>query len=230
MRIFARLSDLIAANVNALLDRAEDPAKMIAQVIRDMEDGLADARRYAATAIAAERRLGRELDQNRTQAEFWRAKARTALTLDREDLARRMIARKKEHDALVSSLEAQHAQTVQTTVQVRTALRALEARLAEARRKQRSLLARQGAARVRAAVYRTGAGLAGFPNAQAHFDRLENRLVEFEDEVAAQAELALEGGGLEGELADLERERAVNEELAELEREVRGHPAGGPSV
>jgi phage shock protein A len=222
MGILARLSNLITANVNALLDRAEDPAKLIAQVIRQMEDGLADARRYAAMAIAAERRLRRELDQNRTQAQLWRARALTALTMGRKELARRMSARKKEHDALDSSLESQHAETAQTTVGVRIALRALEARLAEVRRKQRWLLARQGAARVRAAVYRTGTGLAGFHAAQVHLERLENRLVEFEDEVAGQAELAREGGALEGELADAERERDVNAELAELEHELRG--------
>jgi phage shock protein A len=221
MGILARLSDLVAANVNALLDRAEDPAKMIAQVIREMEDGLADARRYAAAAIAAERRLGRELDQNRAQAAFWRDRARAALTRDREDLARRMLARKKEHDDLVAGLESQHVQAVQTSAQVRTALRALEARLAEARRKQRSLLARHGAACVRAAVCRAGPGIAGFGSSQARLDRLENRLVEFEDELAAQAELSQVSDGLEGELSDVEREQAVTEELEELKREVR---------
>jgi phage shock protein A len=221
MGIFARLSDLIAANVNALLDRAEDPVKMIAQVIREMEAGLADARCYAATAITAERRLGRELEQNRAQAALWQERARAALTRGREDLARRMLARKLEHDDLVAGLEPQHAQAVQTSTQVRTALRALEARLAEARRKQRSLLARHGAARVRAAVSRAGVGIAGFGNAQAQFDRLENRMVDFEDELAAQAELSQDSGELERELVDWERERAVNEELEALKRSLR---------
>ena len=85
MGIFARLSDIITSNINALLDRAENPEWMIAQIIREMEEGLASAKRYAATAIAAERRIGRELDQNRLQAEHWKAKAREALGLTSQD-------------------------------------------------------------------------------------------------------------------------------------------------
>jgi phage shock protein A len=220
MGIFARVSDIIVSNINALLDKAEDPEKMLAQIIREMEEGLASAKRYAATAIAAERRIGRELDQNRAQAEFWKTKARTALTLKRDDLARRLLARKQEHEDLVQSLEVQHAQALQTSTQVRTALRALEARLAEARRKRRSLLARHGAAKVRVELNRVGAGFPDFHNSQTRFDRLENRLLEYEEELAAQAELHQVGGGLEGEVADLERERAITEELEALRREI----------
>jgi phage shock protein A len=218
--MFARVSDIIAANVNALLDKAENPEKMIAQIILEMEEGLTNARRYAATAIAAERRIGRELEQNRAQAEFWKSRACAALTLNREDLARRMVGRKQEHEDLIQSLEGQHAQAIQTSAQVRTSLRALEARLAEARRKRRSLLARHAAARVRVELQHMGAGFPDFHNAQAKFDRLENRLVDYEDELAALAELHPVCGGLEREGADLERERAISEELEGLRREI----------
>jgi phage shock protein A len=220
MGIFARVSDIIAANVNALLDKAENPEKMIGQIILEMEEGLANARRYAATAIAAERRIGRELEQNRAQAEFWKNKARAVLPLKREDLARRMLGRKQEHEDLVQSLEGQHAQAVQTSAQVRTSLRALEARLAEARRKRRSLLARHAAAKVRVSLQRMGAEFPDFHNAQTRFDRLESRLEDYEDETAALAEFSSLGGRLEGEVIDLERERAVTEELEELRREM----------
>jgi phage shock protein A len=220
MGIFARVSDIIAANVNALLDKAEHPEKMIGQIILEMEEGLANARRYAATAIAAERRIGRELEQNRAQVDFWKNKARAALTLKREDLARRMLERKQEHEDLVQSLEGQHAQAVQTSAQVRTSLRALEARLAEARRKRRSLLAQHAAAKVRVSLQRMGAGFPDFHNAQTRFDRLEHRLEDYEDETAALVELSSAGGGLEGEVIDLERERAITEELEGLRREI----------
>src|SRR5262245_2154299 len=122
MGIFLRLSDLVSANLHFLLDKAEDPPKMIAQLIREMEDGLNEARRYAATAIAAERRLSRELDYRRAQAEHWKQKASQALALQREELARRALARKIEHDELARGLEGQYTYAVQSSVQVRTCL------------------------------------------------------------------------------------------------------------
>src|SRR5207248_10087415 len=79
MGIFCRVSDVITANLNALLDRAEDPEVLLAQVVREMEDGLARARRSAAVAIAAERRLRRERDDHRSRAEHWKGRARDAL-------------------------------------------------------------------------------------------------------------------------------------------------------
>src|SRR5437868_3799448 len=101
MGLFTRLADLISANLNSLLDAAEDPERMLAQVIREMEDGLAAARRQGAVAVAAERRLGRELEQNRAAAGLWKERARKALAGRREDLARKALARKLEHDDLV---------------------------------------------------------------------------------------------------------------------------------
>jgi phage shock protein A len=220
MGIFARLSDIITSNINALLDRAENPEWMIAQIIREMEEGLASAKRYAATAIAAERRIGRELEQNRLQAEHWKSKARQALTAEREDLARRALVRKMEHEDLVRSLESQHAQALQTCQNVRSALHALEARLAEARRKQRTLLARHRAAQARVELHRiTGAGFPAFSGAQAKFDRIENQLIDYEDELAALADLHNIQNGLEADFADLERQQAIEQELQEMRRE-----------
>src|SRR3954464_5807968 len=96
MGIFSRVSDIITANLNALLDRAEDPEAMLAQVIREMEDRLARARRFAAVAIAAEWRLRREWEEHRGQVEYWTGRAQEALAAGREDLARRAVARKLE--------------------------------------------------------------------------------------------------------------------------------------
>jgi phage shock protein A len=224
MSIFSRISDIISANINALLDRAENPERMIAQIVREMEEGLAQARGYTATAIAAERRLTRELEHNRAEAQHWHERARTALNQDREDLARRALVRKKEHQALVHSLQLQHEQARATSARVRASLRALEARLAEARRKQRALLARQRAAQAQFELHRAlGAGMGGCEAPGARLERLENRLLEWEDELAAQAELAgSPGNGLEQELADLQTTREIEEELAGLKGELGG--------
>src|SRR5689334_13758937 len=190
MRIFSRISDILTANLNALLDRAEDPEVMLAQVVREMEDGLARARRSAAVAIAAERRLRRERDDHRLRADHWKGRAGEALAADREELARRALARKQEHDALARVLEGQHAAAAQTGQSARTALLALEARLAEARRKQQALLARHRAAQIRVEVHRhLGGGRAGVGASSARFDRLEDRLSRCVEELTAEADL-----------------------------------------
>jgi phage shock protein A len=216
MSVFTRLSDIITANVHALLDRAEDPERMLLQILREMEMGLASAQRHAAQAIAAERRVGRELDRNRTASEHWKQRAREALASERDELARRALARKVEHDDLVRSLERQHLSAVQTSNEVRTTLRALEARLAEARRKQRALAARRQAAKARQELARAIAGSTFDPAASlARFDRIEERMTAFEDEVLAQAELCGKDA-LDSEFVDLERERQIEEEYAAL--------------
>jgi phage shock protein A len=222
MSIFSRISDILTANLNALLDRAEDPEALLAQVIREMEQSLARARRSAAVAIAAERRLRRERDDYRLGADHWKGRARDALAAGREELARRALARKQEHDALARNLEEQHAEAVQSGQLARNALQALEARLAEARRKQRALLARHRTAQIRVEVHRyLGAGRADFGASLARFDRLEDRLSRCADELTAEADLH-DLTGLEAEFTDLERQRAIDRELEALKREGPG--------
>jgi phage shock protein A len=221
MGLFARLTELISANLNSLLDAAEDPERMLAQVIRELEESLSGARQQGARAVAAERRLARELEQNRAEARNWNERARLALAGRREDLARKALARKLEHDDLARVLETQWSAARQGSDEVKAALRALEARLAEARRKQRSLVARH-----RAAAVRLEAQLAlrpGIPDGRAplaRFVRFEERLIDMEDQLLAQAEIARPLADLENELADLEAARRVEDELQVLKKEM----------
>src|SRR5947209_9473243 len=106
MSVFSRVSDIVVANIHALLDRADSEA-LLAQVIREMEAGLAEARRAAAVAVAAERRLGRERDRHRAAADHWKGRAKEALAAGRVDLARRALAERIEHDTVAADLDAQ---------------------------------------------------------------------------------------------------------------------------
>ena len=221
MGLFARLSDLISANLNSLLDAAEDPERMLTQVIREMEEGLADARQQGASAITAERRLGRELEQNRAAASHWKEQARLALTSHREDLARKALTHKLEQDDLVRALDTQWTAARQTSTDVKAALHALEARLAEARRKQRTLIARHRAAAIRLEVQR--AVKPAIPDGRtplARFARFEDRLIDLEDQLLAQTEIARPSADLEIELADLESAKRVEDELQVLKKEM----------
>ncbi len=213
MRILSRCSDIIVANINVLLDKVENPEAMIGQVIREMEDDLAAARSYAASAIAAERRLGRELVEQRSGIEFWQAKARAAVAADREDLARVALARKKELEMAAAKLATQHAAALETSTQVRSSLHALETNLSAARRSQRSLIARHRAAQARQALCRAaGKRLGSGASPGAKLQQWEQRLTDLEYVVAAQTEVQ----GLDGP----ETTFATWETDAELEREL----------
>jgi phage shock protein A len=221
MSIFSRISDIVAANLNALLDKAENPEAMIAQVVREMEDGLARAKRYGAGAIAVERRLGRDRDLHRERVVFWKERARQALASDREDLARTALARKLENEDLLRVLDTQYAHAQETAATVRAAIRALEARLAEARRKQRSLIARHRAVRARAEVNRfLGRELAILGQSHTRFGDLEARIEDLEDEIGVQIELNESMEPALNELANVEREQAITAELAALRAEM----------
>jgi phage shock protein A len=217
MRIFTRLSGIITANLNALLDSAENPERMLAQVIRDMESGLVLARQQGATAIAAERRLGRELEQSRNLGRHWHEQARRALASGREDLARLALARKIEQDDLAHALEPQWAAAQSISAEVKSALHALAVRLAEARRKQRTLIARHRAAKIRLEMRRTvHVGIAGETPAFAAFARFEDKLVDAEDHLLAQSEMEGPTAEVEADLAKLELSKRVDQELTAL--------------
>jgi phage shock protein A len=223
MGILVRLNRIIRGNLNALLDQAENAGVMSAQILREMEDGLLNAKRYAAAAIAGERRLIRDLEQQRIEASRWRARAREALAAGREDLACHALARKKEYDDLVASLEAQAASARQTSEHLKAALRTLEARLGGARRKQRSILSRHRTAQARQELLRlVGPGLAFGESSDLLWERLETQLQDLEDQLAAQDELQPPCRDVDSTLAELEAKQDLERELEALKQEQAG--------
>jgi phage shock protein A len=221
MGIFTRIGDILTANINALLDKVENPERMLAQIIREMEDGLVTARQQTAAVLAGERRVHRELEQHRAAADTWRARARLALDSERDDLARRALARHLEHADVVKALERQYAEARQASAEVQAALETLEARLSQARTRQRLFEARRQSARVRAEVS-AAAGAASLDprSAFARFGRLENRLADLEDDLLAHAELSAVRS-LEIEVTQLETDQRVAQALSALKTEKR---------
>jgi phage shock protein A len=219
MSVFSRLSKIVASNLSALLDRAEDPELLLRQFIHEMEEGLGAAKRHAATVIATERRLERELEWNRGQAEVWKTRARHALDGGREDLAREAVTHKLDHDTLVHDLARQHSAARNTSNRVRSALGVLERRLSDARGKQRSLVARNRAAKVRAQVSeRAQSGVFDLAGPQSTLGRIEDCLQQREEELIAYAELNDGVNATDAAFFDLERERAIEAELEGLKR------------
>jgi phage shock protein A len=219
MAIIARLGDLISANLNALLDRVEDPELLLQKVVDDMEGVLAVARLEAARAITAERQLQRELERERSEAERWETRARVALQHQREDLARRALARKLEHDDIADALSRQYGEAQRVSDELKTALRALQSRSAEARRRQRLLSLGHRTARGRLDLQRAAVSL-DLTGPMTRFARLENRLTNLRDELMAGIDILQIDGDLQDELDDLQSTRRIDEELKRLRGEA----------
>lgn len=139
MSYFSRLTDIVTCNLTHLLEQAEDPQAAIAEIIREMREGLSGAQRSVSTASASEDRLRGEIDSHREQVEMWTAKAKELLVAGSEAEARQSLLRKREVEDLIAGLSQQHKAAVVTREHLATMQRALEARLAEAVRRQESL-------------------------------------------------------------------------------------------
>lgn len=220
--IFTRINDVLVANINDLIDRVEDPDRMIKQIIREMEENILRARESVVEAIASEKRLLKELEFNRQQADEWLKKAEAALRSDKEDLARAALARKKEHDDICKALEPSWQSANATSERLKNQLHALEAKLEEARRKRSSLVARQRAAEARdqlgQALNRFDDGFA----ANQRFSRMEDKVADMEARSAAMDELERTSSPLEKEFLDMEVQHEVDLELEKLKGKLRG--------
>jgi len=218
--LFKRINDLMAANINDLIDRVEDPERMIKQIIREMEENIRLAKDGVVEAIASEKQLQQQVEGHRRQAEEWQAKAETALREGKEDLARAALGRKKEHERILTSLEPAWESAVSTSASLKAQLRALEAKLEEAKRKRGTLVARQRAAEARGQMEAVGARLQGGLEAEKNFLRMEDRVAEMEARTLAMAEVNSDRSDLEREILALAADAEVEADLAALKRKL----------
>ncbi len=220
--MFKRISDVISANLNDLIDRVEDPERMIKQIIREMEENISKAKEGVIEAIASEKQLQKDLEQHRRQSSEWQKKAEEALQVDKEELARAALMRKKEHDNIIKALEPSWEAAKNTSERLKIQLHALEAKLEEARRKRSTLVARHRAAEARQHMDKTLANFQAGLDAQANFARMEDKVTEMEARVEAAAELHSDASQLEKDFLAMEVEQEVDNELAALKRKVAG--------
>jgi len=219
MGVFSRLSDIVNSNINSMLDRAEDPEKIVRLIIQEMEDTLVEVRSNAALALADRKEVGRKKDEFLRRGKEWETKAELAIGKGRDDLAKGAIAAKRKAEEMVDLLEQELKAIERTVSKTNDDLAKLQAKLKEARAKQRSLELRRNAAsdsvRIAEQVHD-----GRIDEALARFDRYERRI----DELEAESESWALGRPrtLEDEFAELEAEDAVNAELDELKRRVAG--------
>ena len=146
MSFFSRLSDIVSCKLDDLIGEQGDPAAAMARIISEIEEGLAGAKRSVTAAGASEERLKADLAERKQQAAWWGDKARQELAQDHDDAARQALMRKRETEDLAAGIDQQLAAATSTREHLSTTMRAIEARLSEARRKQQEFLTSQSSA------------------------------------------------------------------------------------
>jgi len=221
MGIFARLAALIKSNLNDLISSSEDPEKMLNQIVLDMSNQLLEAKRQVAASIADEKRLAKQVEQETANATEWERRAMLAVRSGDDALAKEALARKKEHQTLAEQFQDQWSKQKQAVDQLKLALRALNNKIEEAKRKKNLLIARKKRAEAQKAIQET---MTGLKNASAFetFDRMAGRIEQMEAEAEAHAELNEEATGdtLAHKFRELEVTKGADEDLVALKRQM----------
>jgi phage shock protein A len=221
MGIFSRLAQLIKSNLNDLISRSEDPEKMLNQVVLDMSNQLVEAKKQVAASIADEKRLAKQLEQESTSAQEWERRAMMALRAGNEALAKEALARKRESDELATTYRDQWNKQSTSVEQLKKALRLLNDKIEEAKRKKNVLIARKKRAEAQKAIQETMSGL-NDQSAFATFDRMAEKVDQIEAEADAQTELAdaFAGDELASQFSHLEQSHSADDDLVALKRKM----------
>ena len=217
MSIVSRIRDLLSANINSMLENAEDPEKMANEYIRQLERQLYEAKTNVASAMADATRLNNQQARYDAETESWARKAEAALRANNEELARGALARKVQAAKLAEQYTQQSDAQDSQVEQLQNALVQLEARISETRAKRELIIAKKNRVATQEAIRRTVSGI-GKINALEKLEDLEERVDH--DLARSEALDKLEQGTLESRFSDLEKDTDVDAELAELKRRL----------
>ena len=218
MGIFSRFADIINSNVGALLDKAEDPEKMIRLILQEMEDTLVEVRTNSAKSIADKKELSRRVNSMELHIEEWQAKATLALTKNREDLARAALIEKQKLQELVKKLYAEQTLVEATIDKLTGEVSKLEIKINETRAKQQALIIRRETAGNRRDVQkhlhtsRTNEAFSKFEQYERKIDQLEAEADTFEMSGKAKS--------LDQEFAELQANDEIEKELQKLKQQM----------
>jgi phage shock protein A len=229
MGIFARLATLIKSNLNDLISRSEDPEKMLNQIVIDMANQLIEAKKQVAVSIADEKRLAKQAEQEAANAAEWERRAMLAIKAGDDALAKEALNRKKEHDQLATTLKDQWQKQKHAVDQLKTALRMLNSKIEEAKRKKNVLVARKKRAEAQRAIQET---MSGMNNVSAFetFDRMAQKIDQIEAEAEASTEIAEQytGDALAEKFGQLEATAGADDDLVALKRKMGVLPQEAP--
>lgn len=233
MGMFERLKTVISSNINALISKAENPEKMLNQMVIDMNEQLIESKKAVALAIADEKKLERDMLENKAKADEWEKKAMLAVRAGRDDLAKEALLRKQEFDGYATQLAQQWEAQKQSVEKLKDALRQLQAKIEEANRKKNILVARAKRAEAQQRINQTMSTLSGNKSAFETFERMERKVDEIEASAEAMKELdeASSGATLEKQFAQLESSpQAADTMLEELKKKMLTEDAGRTGV
>lgn len=202
MGLFSRISDVFKANVNDMLDKAEDPEKMLKQMVIEMEESVNKATLAVGNAIANEKSLERKMLKARQQSDEWHQRAVQAVNAGRDDLAKAALDKKKLFDKNVLDLEPTYVTARDTSVKMRQQLDTLKAKLDEARTRQSTLIARSQAAKAQKEIAQAFSGVGS--DAFSKFERFEGKVEQLESQAEAFGQLAGENTSLDEQFRQLD--------------------------
>ncbi len=217
MGMFSRFTDIINANINSMLDKAEHPEKMIKLIIQEMEETLVEVRSTAAKHIAEKKTLSRHIQALEKRVANWQEKAGVAVAKGRDDLAKSALTEKNKCQAEVAAKQEEMAQLEEFLVAVQDDAQRLQEKLVEAKRRQDAYLLRQQSAQVRLKARETAA-VYNIDEAINKFERYQQKI----DEVEAQVEAfdLTANQDLSAQISALETDEQLEQELAELKKQV----------
>ncbi len=222
MGIFDRIKTVVSSNINDMISKAENPEKMLNQLVVDMNQQMIDSKRAVAMAIADEKKLERDTLENKARADEWEKKAMLAVRAGRDDLAKEALVRKQEFEGYAAQLTTQWESQKASVEKLKDSLRQLQAKIDEAGRKKNILIARAKRAEAQDRINQTMSSLNGNKSAFDTFERMAKKVDEIEAKTEAHKELedlstsaSLEkqfamlessaGGGADAMLEDLKR-------------------------
>jgi phage shock protein A len=219
MGIFSRMSDIINSNINAMLDQAEDPEKMIRLIIQEMEDTLVEVRSSSARVLAERKTAARRLEQVRDESDAWEGKARLAVSKGREDLARAALQEKHAIEEEVALVEAELQATDEHIAQLNDEVSKLQQKLTDARAKQKALVMRgktvESRIKVRRQMHREK-----LDDAFQRFEHFERRMDSLEGQLEAMDVGRDVAPDLAAEIDALAEDERINDELQRLKSEM----------
>ncbi|MGK0383067.1 MAG: phage shock protein A [Flavobacteriales bacterium] len=221
MGIFSRFTDIVNSNINSILDKAEDPEKMVRLIIQEMEDTLVEVRSASAKTLASKKEISSQIGKMQNEAKDWKAKAELAISKDREDLARAALLEKKKCDEHASALSSELKVIDEQITKLQSEVGQLQDKLADAKTRQKAILLRQKTVSSRLEVKKS-LDSGKVDAAMGRFEQYERKIDDLESQVDAYD---LGKKTLADEFAELESDDEINDELAALKKKMQSQSA-----